>query len=409
MARLRHIVRRLVLGLLAAQAVVIVALVGTDAWRKRVRPRHGTFPRTPPTDLPVGDSVTTTYTYGEDLYRDMLDAVRGARHQILFESYIVKGDAVGREFKRALVDAAERGVEVFVVYDGFANLVVPRPFLHFPRSVHVLRYPVFRVEALLFNVRKLGRDHRKLLVVDGQVGFVGGFNIGALYATRWRDTHVRITGPSVWELQNAFVDFWNLHRGRRRPRLDDPGATLWEPRIRTARNVPEQLVFPIRSMYLDAIDRARHHVYLTQAYFIPDRDVLAGLLAAAHRGVDVRVLVPATSNHVVADWLSRGFYTALLRGGVALWLYEGGMVHAKTATVDGQWSTVGTANIDRLSLVGNYEVNVEIFDDDFAAHLERIFATDCSQARQLDAEQWQRRPLTAKLGERLLAPLRPLL
>jgi cardiolipin synthase len=115
-------------------------------------------------------------------------------------------------------------------------------------------------------------------------------------------------------------------------------------------------------MYLEAIDRASEHISITQPYFIPDRAMVRALLAAARRGVDVRVLVPAASNHVITDWLSRGFYATLLRGGVTIWRFERAMIHAKTMTVDGRWSTIGTANIDRLSLTGNYEVNVEIFD-----------------------------------------------
>ena len=175
------------------------------------------------------------------------------------------------------------------------------------------------------------------------------------------------------------------------------------------RNVPSQLIYPIRGMYLEAIDRASEHISITQPYFIPDRTMVRALLAAARRGVDVRVLVPAASNHVITDWLSRGFYAALLRGGVAIWRFERAMIHAKTMTVDGRWSTIVTANIDRLSLTGNYEVNVEIFDRGVAQHLERVFATDLSNATQLTTAEWERRGTLAKLTEQLLAPLRPLL
>ncbi len=403
------IIKRVLLGALAAQIAVIIGLIGIDSWRKRVRSHRVSFPTTAPTDIPVDGTVATVYTYGEDLYAAMLAAIRSARHQILLESFIFKGDAVGQEFKRALIEAAERGVEVFVIYDGFANLVVPRRFFRFPPSVHVLRYPVFRPGVLLLNVRKSGRDHRKLLVVDGETGFVGGYNIGSLYATDWRDTHLRLTGPDVWDLQNAFCDFWNSNRRDDQPRLDDSGTTRWNPRIRAHRNVPEQLVYPVRGMYLEAIDRAKHHIYITQAYFIPDHEILSGLIAAARRGVDVRLLLPETSNHVIADWLSRGFYTALLRGGVELWLAKDAMVHAKTATIDGHWSTIGTANVDRMSLTGNYEINVEIFDDGVAAHMESVFANDRTNARRLTEGEWLRRPLVAKLSELVLAPLRPLL
>ena len=157
------------------------------------------------------------------------------------------------------------------------------------------------------------------------------------------------------------------------------------------RNVPSQLIYPIRGMYLEAIDRATERISITQPYFIPDRVMVRALLAAARRGVDVRVLVPAASNHVITDWLSRGFYSAFLRGGVTIWRFEGAMIHAKTMTIDGRWSTIGTANIDRLSLTGNYEINVELFDRGVAEHLERVFATDLTNATQLTPAEWARR------------------
>jgi cardiolipin synthase A/B len=408
-AVLRGALKRALLALLGAQLTVIAALLGIDAWRKRTRPQSARFPRSEPHATAIGPSKVTTFTYGEDLYDAMLAAIRGARERILFESFIWKDDEVGQAFKDELVAAADRGVEVFVIYDAFANLVVPSRFKQFPASLHVLEYPVFPAGWRFFDLRRAGRDHRKILVVDGEVGFVGGYNIGSLYATRWRDTHVRIEGPSVWDVQNAFIDFWNLRRAPELPMLADHGTGHWEARIRVHRNVPQSWVFPIRGMYLEAIDRAQHHIYLTQAYFIPDDDFLASLLAAARRGVDVCILMPEVSNHVVADWLSRGFYSTLLRAGVQLCLYQDAMVHAKTATIDGQWTTVGTANIDRVSLTGNYEINVEFFDPDLAEQMARVFRTDCSNARRLTLEEWERRHLAAKFSEAVLAPLRPLL
>ena len=162
-------------------------------------------------------------------------------------------------------------------------------------------------------------------------------------------------------------------------------------------------------MYLDAIDRASRHIYLTHAYLIPDADMLGALMRAARRGVDVRIIVPAESNHIVADWLSRGFYGQMLRAGIRLFLFQGAMVHAKTATIDGQWSTIGTANIDRLSLLGNYEINMEVFSADVAAQMEEIFSVDSSNTLELTSEGWQRRHAMVKFSETVLTPLRPLL
>ncbi|MGZ4437766.1 MAG: phospholipase D-like domain-containing protein [Nocardioides sp.] len=392
------------------QLLVALALTLVDSYRRRGR-RPQTFPRTAPTAVSIGDGTVTTYTYGQDLYDDMLAAIEGAEHQILFESYIWKGDEVGERFKRALSAAAGRGVEVYAIYDGFANLVVSPLFKRFGPRLRVLEYPVYTAGWRFFDLRRYGRDHRKILVVDDAVGFVGGYNVGTAYATEWRDTHVRITGPGVWDLKRAFADFWNLNRRPRRgtrPLLLET-ASDWEPRIRVHRNVPRQWMFPIRAMYLEAINRASTRIWMTHAYFIPDTDFVEAIKAAARRGVDVRLLVPALSNHVVADWLSRGYYGELLAAGVRIFRFTGAMVHAKTSTIDGRWSTVGTANIDRLSMTGNYEINVEFIDPAMAAQMEHIFVADLESAVELTAATWAARGVHKKFTELFLAPLRPLL
>jgi len=407
--RVRRYATRMALAAAATPLAAAAGLMAVDKVRSRRHPLDAPFPTAPPATTDHGLTTTTVYTYGADLYADMLEAIRNATSHIYFETYIWKGDAIGAQFKQALLEAAERGVDVYVVYDGFANLVVPHSFFDFPPSIHVLRFPAFRPGILLLDLRNSGRDHRKILVVDDSTAFVGGYNIGSLYATHWRDTHLRITGQSVWELRNAFVDFWNRWRTDDLPVLKDIGSPHWLPNLRAARNAPSQLVFPIRNLYLDAIDRACTHVLITQAYFIPDRDILGALLNASARGVDVRVLVPERSNHVVADWLARGHYATLLAGGVRIFLYTGAMIHAKTATIDGRWSTVGTANIDRLSLTGNYEVNIEMVDPDVAGQLEDVFHMDLTNARELTLDDWELRPALNKVGERVLSPLRPLL
>ncbi len=401
--------KRAFLSMIGFQLLLALTLTLVDSYRRRGK-RPKPFPTTPPTEVAIGDGGVKTYTYGQDLYDDMLAAIAKAKQQILFETYIWKGDEVGEQFKAALSEAASRGVEVYAIYDSFANLVVAPRFKRFGPRLRVLEYPVYNAGWRFLDLRRYGRDHRKILVVDDEVAFVGGYNVGTAYATEWRDTHVRITGPGVWDLKRAFADFWNLHR---RPRGSRPllleTASDWEPRIRVHRNVPRLWMFPIRGMYLEAINRAYSHIYMTHAYFIPDSDFVDALTAAARRGVDVRLLLPATSNHVVADWLSRGYYGQLLASGARIFLFQGAMVHAKTSTIDGRWSTVGTANIDRLSMTGNYEINVEFIDESMAAEMERIFATDLSNAKELKAEEWSSRGVHKKFTELVLAPLRPLL
>ncbi len=392
-----------------AQAAVIAALVATDTIKKHYRSRGNKFPRPGCFEGQVSESGTKIFTYGEDLYEDMIAAIHSAKHTVLLETYIWKNDSVGRKFKDALTDAAERGVDVYVMYDGFANLVVRPSFFRFHPSIHVYRFPVLRPSILLTNIRGTGLDHRKVLVVDDEIGYVGGYNIGAMYANQWRDTHLKITGRSVWELREAFATVWNHGVGQPHAPLPDRSAGFWEPRLRAVNNIPSKLVFPIRGLYLDSINRAQSHIYITAAYFIPDQQILEALLEARARGVDVRVIIPENSNHVVSDWLSRGFYSALLRDGVKILLFQNAMIHAKTATIDGEWSTIGTANIDRLSLTGNYEINMEIFDKDLAANMEKIYEVDASNSRELTLHEWESRHVAARISEAILTPLRPFL
>jgi cardiolipin synthase len=406
----RRAALRVAAATLAGQLTVAAGIVAADALRKRREVDPHLVPENDPLDAVVEGNALTTYTFGQHLYDDMIEAIDAAQDFVYLASYIWKGDEVGQAVKDAVVRAADRGVLVCVVYDAFANLVVPRSFQKFPEGVHVLRFPVLRTWVPIIDVRSTGRDHRKILVVDGRIGFVGGYNIGSTYADSWRDTHVRVTGPAVWELENSFVDFWNRHRAQGHgPVLPDSGTDLWDPSIVAARNEPSRVIYPVRALYLEAIDRAMHRVWITQGYFIPDREIKAALLAAANRGVDVRVIMPARSNHVLADVVAHSYFSELLEGGVHLHLYRDVMVHAKTMTVDGHWATIGTANIDRLSLQGNYEINLEITDTDQAAVMEEIFRTDLENCDEVLLEEWEERTWPRKAVGRFLRPLQVLL
>jgi len=406
---MRRMLRRSFAGFALVQFAAIASLMLATKVRKILRGKGiRQLPRTEPRTFRIGgDDEASVYVSGAPLYEDMLDAIATARSRVLFESYIVKDDAIGRAFKSALNDAAARGVDVYVIYDGFANLVVKPSFFRFAPSVRVMRFPVLATSLRMWNPRHYGRDHRKIMVVDDRVGFVGGYNVGQLYATEWRDTHLALRGGAVWDLENAFIDFWNSHRPK--DRIEQASRPSWEPAIRAHRNIPKQLTFPIRGMYLEAIDRAQRTIEITTAYFIPDGDILEALIDARRRGVRVRILLPKISNHVVADFLARGYFSRLLDAGVEILRYTDHMVHAKTATIDGEWSTVGTANIDRLSLTGNYEINIEIIDQGLAEGMREIFAEDAERARLLSAADWSSRPTLARLYEWVLKPLKPLL
>ena len=406
---MRRLGVRVFLALTALQALIVGVLVAMAEFRKRRQGPQEGFPweDQPEIRLESGENTLKIYSYGVSLYEAMLEEIQAAESEIFVGTFIWKGDEVGRRFVDALSRKAEEGVEVYVVFDGLANVFVPPSFKRFPKRIHRLHFRPLSGPAKIMNPRNVFRFHRHVMSVDGAVAFLGGYNIGSLYAAGWRDTHVRVRGNAAREVDNAFVDFWNAHRSGDLPRIIPSKERDWNPAVRVRRNDPYMRIFPIRETYLEAIDRANSHVYLTHAYFVPDRALKAHLIDATERGVDVQLLVPEQSNHVTADWLARRRFDELLRAGVRIFGYEQ-MIHSKTATIDGIWSTIGTANIDRLSLLGNYEINLEIYSHRLAAQMERMFEVDKTHAKEITLEEWERRPLSAKLAERALATLSPL-
>lgn len=409
-SNLRRIALRAFVALTAVQAALVGVLVAMDEIRKRRQGPSEGFPWAdqPEVELESGDHRLKLYPFGVELYDAMLEAIEEAERHVYVGTFIWKGDEVGRRFVEALARKAREGVRVCVIFDGLANVFVPPSFKRFPEEIHTLHFrPLWGPEKLA-NPRNIFRYHRHLMAVDGSVAFLGGYNIGSLYAAGWRDTQVRVRGVGAHEVENDFVDFWNAHRSPDLPALEHSGPRDWDPVTIFHRNDPYMRIFPIRAMYLEAIDRANRHVYLTHAYFIPDRAMRKALVDAVKRGVDVQVLVPEHSNHVTADWLARRHFYELLEAGVKIFLYEHIMIHSKTATIDGLWSTVGSANIDRYSLLGNYEINLEVYSRRFAAQMEKMFELDKTNARELTLEEWKNRPLPAKAVERVLQFLSPL-
>jgi cardiolipin synthase A/B len=400
-----HLVRKVILGVLTVQVLTAVVLLVIAALGKR-RKHEIRFPHDPFEEVHVGENFLRLYAYGRDLYDAMLEAIDAAQESIYLETYIWKDDAAGQEFRMHLARKAEEGVAVYVIFDRFGNLVVPRAFkTSFAPPIHVLEYSSIRRPWHLLDPRRYALDHRKLLVVDGTLSFIGGYNIGSTYATEWRDTHMSLRGPAAAELAMSFIAFWNRFCPAKE-KISQRYHLHVDSRITVSQNEAMRLSFPIRDLYIAAIDQAEQFIFLTTAYFVPDRMLLEVLKAAARRGVDVRVLVPWVSNHVLADWIAHSYFADCLRGGVRIFGYRYTMLHAKTCTIDGQWSTVGTCNLDRLSLVGNYEINVGIYSAELARQMSALFAEDTAERFELTMEQWKSRPWYNKVSERILAPLR---
>jgi len=403
---IKRILLEILGGVVTLQALVILILQAVSVIRRQNRPRES-FPHLPLQEVIIGENTVQIYDYGHDLYETMLSAIDAAQESIYLETYIWKDDQVGQEFKQKLACKAKLGVEVYVIFDSFANTVVPGEFKAFPSNIHVLKYQTFNKPWYIFDPRRYALDHRKILVVDGSTGFIGGFNLGSLYETTWRDTHLRMKGPATAHLAQSFIDFWNQHAPNQ-DHISQHYPRRFDPLINLRGTSALRLTFPIRDMYIEAIDKAERSILLSNAYFVPDRALLGALKAAARRGVDVEILVPWVSNHVIVDWLTRGHFAECLKAGIRIFGYRN-MLHAKTCTIDGEWSTIGTANLDRLSSVGNYEINVEVYSKKLAHQMEELFKCDRSNSFELSLEQWLKRPWYAILSERILSPLRALL
>ena len=405
---LLRLVGKVILGVLTLQVLTAAVLIIIAALGKR-RKHEVSFPHEPFEEVQVGENSLQLYSYGRELFDAMLEAIDAARESIYLETYIWKDDAVGQEFQEHLARKAEEGVAVYVIFDSFGNLVVPRAFKSsFHPAIHVLEYRGIRRPWHLLDLGRYALDHRKILVTDGTTGFIGGYNLGSLYATEWRDTHLAVRGPGAAELARSFIGFWNRFCPARE-QITQRYPHQFDALLSISQNETMRAAFPIRDLYIAAIDQAEQSILLTTAYFIPDHILVNALKDAVSRGVDVRVLVPWQSNHVLADWMAHSYVADCLKGGIRIFGYRHSMLHAKTCTIDGQWSTIGTCNLDRLSLVGNYEINLAVYSTALAQQMSALFAEDTADQFELTLEQWERRPWYHKVSERILAPLRFLL
>lgn len=414
LAGLRKRVLKVFLLLAAAEAVMLAAVEAVETVRRKFfwgqPPKEG-FPweEQPEIEVGIGDEQEGEYIklypdYGR-LYEDMLDEIEQAEEYIFIETFIWQNDEVGKSFVDALARKAREGVSVYAVFDELANLGQPSSFKDFPDEINTMRFRSFSGPLDALNPRSLHRDHRKILAVDGRVAFAGGFNIGELY-TRWRGTHFRLRGPQVYEIERAFIGFWNTHRTGGLPEISPVQGRSWNPATIFHANDPYHHVHPIRDLYLRNIGKARERVRITSAYFTPGPSLRDAMMSAARRGAGVEVLIPKHSNHALVDWLARSYLGELLRAGVRIFEYEDFMLHAKTATVDGVWSTIGSSNVDTLSFFGLHESNLEVYSMRLAEEMERMFELDKTNARELTLEGWKNRPLPDKVLQWGIAPLR---
>ena len=354
---------------------------------------------------------------GPSTYRAMFAAIEAARDHINLEIYILEDDEVGRRFADALIARQRQGVQVNLIHDGVGTLATPAGFFRrmSDAGIKVLEFnPVNPLTAKAgWDVNQ--RDHRKLLIVDGKTAFLGGINISSVYtsgsfsrgarprpgAPGWRDTDLQIDGPVVAELQKLFLGTWARQQGEPLPARNYFPTLV--PRgnevVHAIGSSPEDPYSLIYATLISAIDAARREVLLTNAYFVPDPQLRAALKAAVARGVDVKLVLPARTDSALVFHAGRSYYDELLSTGVRLFERRDVVLHAKTALIDGVWSTVGSTNLDWRSFLHNQELNAVVLGARFGQRMRAAFDADLAQSTEVTLAQWQRRTLDLRVKE----------
>lgn len=336
------------------------------------------------------------FTEGDRIYLAMQTSIRNARRMVRMESYIFADDEIGREFAAALCERAQAGVAVRVHLDAAGALGTGGHAIASTLQARGVTVKWFHHWSWRRPLRYNRRNHRKLLVIDEQVVYVGGFNIHRQSSrrfygeARWRDTHAAVGGAIVAEATRLFDAFW---RGERHwTPMPADGPILISSHTGTCRR-------RIRCLYSDAIAAARRQIYLTTPYFVPDLLMQQRLMNAARRGVDVRVLVPSRSDVPLTRWAARAIYAALIEAGVKVHEYLPRMLHAKTVSIDGNWVALGTANFDYRSFFVNYELVLAVRAPGFCAEVEQQFHADLGMSLPITSGAWARRQWWHRLLE----------
>jgi cardiolipin synthase len=369
--------------------------------------------------LIAGNKVTLLFD-GPATMKEMMAAAQAAKTTINLETYIFDQDQVGMQFADLLIEKQKQGVTVNVLYDSVGTLGTPQAFFD--------RMKAAGISLIAFNpvnpAKATGkweinnRDHRKLMVVDGKTAFTGGINISSTYANSsffrsrrqptttdskqvgWRDTHIKIEGPAVAALQWTFINAWVRQEAGELPEREyfPPLVPVGDKIVRVLATDPEH-GFEIYKSLVVAIQEAKKSIHITSAYFVPDKQIVEALSAAARRGVDVKLVLPGVTDHGLVFHAGRAFYDELLENGVRIFQLQVAVLHAKTAVIDGTWSTVGSANIDRRSFLHNYELNVVILDPGFGRDMESAFNEDLRDSIEITREAWGKRPWADRIKE----------
>lgn len=361
---------------------------------------------------------------GEQKFPEVINALKAAKHHIHIEYYIYEDDYIGRTIEETLIQKVKEGVTVRFIYDDFGSRSIRRKLVKRLKANGVQVFPFMKIIFVPFANRINYRNHRKIIVIDGKTGFVGGINISDRYInysrdkkhkTYWRDTHLRVDGSAVKYLQYLFLCDWNFCSKEKLqqnpeffPSTDLPVAPEGKM-VQMAASGPDSATPTILYSILKAIGLARKEILITTPYFIPGESLLDSLTMASLSGVSIKILVPHHSDSIFVNTAVKSYYEELLHVGVEVYRYKKGFVHAKTIAIDRELAIVGTANMDYRSFDLNFEVNAIVYDWQTAAELSNSFYDDLQYAQKIDPIQWFKRPKAKRLLEKTVRLVSPLL
>ena len=356
---------------------------------------------------------------GDEIFPAALAAIRSARTTITYAQYFYEEGAIGLELAEALAERCRAGVRAHILLDGFGALQIPAEYRDSMKRAGC-EVSTFRPLSPLVLLSPFGfgkgnnRSHRRILVVDGRVGFTGGVGVSPKWLGdgrkkgHWRQTDVRLEGPVVASLQGAFVENWleatgNVLGGEAYfPPLPRRGTVF----AQIVRSSPAGGSFSMYTMFLLAMSSARHSIYITNPYFLPDGRMTRALTEASQRGVRVVVLLPGPIDNNIVRQASRSQFGTMLEAGIEIYEYQPGLLHAKTMTIDGIWATIGSTNLDTRSFALNDEVNAVVYHNEVVVQLEKVFADDLTYSKKIELEQWRSRGIVNQLLELLSLPIR---
>lgn len=369
--------------------------------------------------LPYSGNDIRVYTSGDAKFEALIDDIMHAREFINMQYYIIDDDSIGTRVKDALLLKAAEGVKVRIIYDHVGSYRTRRAYFNDLKRAGVKAFPFFEVVFPPFGTRINWRNHRKICIIDGKIGYIGGMNIADRYITggdkfaTWRDTHIRIFGPAVVSLQYSFAVDWNF-MGQpliedRMPAPSEFGHLSDDNVMQLLTSGPTSQWNTIAMLFIRGIASAKRRVFIQTPYFLPTEALLGALQSAALSGVDVRVMMPVRSDSRLLTAASASYIDECLKSGMKIYFYNAGMLHAKTMIIDDEFVSIGSTNFDFRSFEHNFEANMQVYSEKFNSLMAEIFISDLENCTRIGQPEWKRRPHLKKIEESMMRLFSPIL